>query len=150
MNNAVQRIIELGIVPVVHVKQAAWAEPLAQALIEGGLPAIEVLVRSEGALDILHTMKQNHPEMTVGAGTVMTVEQAQAAVKAGADFIVSPGYDQTMIDACSSWGIIWANWTACSAWARAMRCMPSSARISRRRSTARLARRRSASCFRRT
>lgn len=50
MSNAVQRITELGILPVIHVKQAAWAEPLAQALIKGGLPAIEVLVRSEGAL----------------------------------------------------------------------------------------------------
>lgn len=105
MNNAAQRIMELGILPVIHVKEAAWAEPLAQALIEGGLPAIEVLARSEGALDILRQMKQNHPEMTVGAGTIMTLEMAEAAVKAGADFIVSPGYDQAMIDACNSWGI---------------------------------------------
>lgn len=105
MNRATDRIMELGILPVIHVKDPAWQEPLAQALIDGGLPAIEVLCRSESALDILKSMKQNHPEMTVGAGTVMTVEMAEAAVKAGADFIVSPGYDQQMIDTCKSWGI---------------------------------------------
>ena len=105
MSNALDRILGLGILPVIHVKDPAWAEPLAQALIDGGLPAIEILVRSEGALDILRTMKQNHPEMTVGAGTIMTIEMAEAAVKAGADFIVSPGYEQEMVDACNRWGV---------------------------------------------
>lgn len=105
MNNSAQRITELGILPVIHVKEASWAEPLAKALIDGGIPAIEVLARSEGALDILHTMKTNHPEMTVGAGTILTVEMAEAAIDAGADFIVSPGYDQAMVDACIGRGI---------------------------------------------
>lgn len=102
---AANRIMQLGILPVIHIREPQWAEPLAQALIAGGIPAIEILARSEGALDILHHMKQAHPEMTVGAGTIMTVADAEAAVRAGADFIVSPGYDQAMVDACAAWGV---------------------------------------------
>lgn len=105
MKDAVQRILKLGILPVIHVKDPAWADPLAQALIDGGIPAIEVLARSEGALEVVRRMKQSHPEMIVGAGTILRVDDARAAVKAGADFIVSPGYDQAMVDACIAWGV---------------------------------------------
>lgn len=105
MKHAVQRILELGILPVIHVQDPAWTDPLAQALIDGGIPAIEVLARSEGALEVVRRMKQAHPEMTVGAGTILSVERAREAVQAGADFIVSPGYDQAMVDACSAWKV---------------------------------------------
>lgn len=105
MKNAIDRISEIGILPVIHVKKEEWAEPLAQALTDGGIPAIEILARSEGAMRILHTMKESHPELTVGAGTIMTVGDAAKAVEAGAGFIVSPGYDQKLVDACNSWGI---------------------------------------------
>ncbi len=105
MKNAIQRITEIGILPVANVKKAEWSEPLAQALIDGGIPAIEVLARSEGAMQAVHTMKMNHPELTVGAGTIMTVKDAAKAVEAGAGFIVSPGYDQKLVDACNSWDI---------------------------------------------
>ena len=105
MHAAVEKILEIGILPVIHIRKDSWTEPLADALVAGGIPAIEILARSEGALSNLTRMKAYRPEMVVGAGTIMTVEQARQAVEAGADFIVSPGYDQAMVDACQAWNI---------------------------------------------
>ena len=106
MKNPAELIRSIGILPVLNVKDPALAEPLAQVLIKTGIPAIEVLFRNEKALQVLTEMKKNHPEMAVGAGTVLTVEQAKIAVEAGADFIVCPGYVQSIVDWCNAQDVL--------------------------------------------
>ena len=106
MKNPGELIRSIGVLPVLNVKNPDLAEPLAQVLIKTGIPAIEVLFRNEKALQVLTEMKKNHPEMAVGAGTVLTLEQAKAAVEAGADFIVCPGYVQSIVDWCNEQGVL--------------------------------------------
>lgn len=98
--NVSEIICRTGILPVLNVRDPALAEPLAQTLLQAGIQAIELLLRNENALSILSAMKKNHPEMAVGAGTVLTLEQAQQAVAAGADFLVCPGYVSHIVDWC--------------------------------------------------
>ncbi len=102
-----EKIRSIGILPVINIKKEEWAEPLANTLIRSGIPAIEIVLRNEKALSILEGMKKNHPDMTVGAGTVLSVEQAEAAVAAGADFLVSPGYSQAIVDFCNERGVLY-------------------------------------------
>ena len=92
MKDLAERFHEVGVVPVVVLEDVKDAVPLAQALVEGGLPCAEVTFRTAAA--------EEFPEMLVGAGTVLTTEQVDAAVKAGAKFIVSPGFDPEIVDYC--------------------------------------------------
>ena len=98
--NEIEMIQELGVVPVVVLNDAKDALPLAEALCEGGLPCAEVTFRTEAAEESIRLMTKEFPEMLVGAGTVLTIEQADCAVDAGAKFIVSPGFDGEIVDHC--------------------------------------------------
>lgn len=101
MNTDMQtQITELGVVPVVVLENADDAAPLAKALVEGGLPCAEVTFRTAAAEESIRRMTEAYPEMLVGAGTVLTVEQVDRAVAAGAKFIVSPGFDPEIVDYC--------------------------------------------------
>lgn len=91
---------KLGVVPVVVLEDTKDAVPLAKALVEGGLPCAEVTFRTEAAEESIRLMTEQFPEMLVGAGTVLTREQVDAAVAAGAKFIVSPGFDPEIVDYC--------------------------------------------------
>ena len=91
MNQILEQLGTYGIVPVVVLQDAAKAEPLAEALCKGGLACAEVTFRTDAAEESIRIMSEKFPEMLVGAGTVLTTEQADRAVKAGAKFIVSPG-----------------------------------------------------------
>lgn len=91
---------EALVVPVVVLNDAKDAEPLAKALVEGGLPCAEVTFRTEAAEESIRRMATKYPEMLVGAGTVLTIEQVERAVNAGAKFIVSPGFDPEIVDYC--------------------------------------------------
>jgi len=93
MNTTLQRIYEIGIIPVIAIEDAALAVPLAKALVDGGLPAAEVTFRTAAAEDAIRAIAKEVPEMLLGAGTVLTCEQADRAMAAGATFIVAPGYD---------------------------------------------------------
>ena len=95
-----EMIRELGVVPVVVLNDAKDARPLAEALCEGGLPCAEVTFRTEAAEESIRSMVKEFPEMFVGAGTVLTIEQADRAIDAGAKFIVSPGFDPEIVDHC--------------------------------------------------
>ena len=95
-----EKIVEWGIVPVVVLHNANYAKPLAKALIDGGLPCAEVTFRTAAAAESIAIIAKAFPEMMVGAGTVLTVEQVQKAVSAGARFIVSPGFDAEIVDYC--------------------------------------------------
>lgn len=94
MNEQVSRqLSEIGIVPVIKLSCAKDAKALASALIAGGVPAAEVTFRAKGADQVIKDMLAAYPDMMVGAGTVINMEQAKRAVEAGAKFIVSPGFD---------------------------------------------------------
>ena len=91
---------KIGIVPVVVLDDAKDAAPLAEALTEGGLPCAEVTFRTAAAADVIKIMTEKYPEMLVGAGTVLTTEQVDRAVAAGAKFIVSPGLNPEVVKYC--------------------------------------------------
>ncbi len=91
-----------GIVPVIQINKVEDAVPLAKALIDGGLPVAEVTFRTEAAEEAIKLMSDAYPEMIIGAGTVLTVEQVDAAVKAGSQFIVSPGLNPKIVKYCQS------------------------------------------------
>lgn len=98
--NLTEQIREIGIVPVIKLNDASKAAPLAKALCEGGLPCAEVTFRTECAADSIRAMKAACPEMLVGAGTVLTTQQVDSAVKAGSSFIVSPGLNPDIVKYC--------------------------------------------------
>ncbi len=86
------------LVPVVKLDRTEDAKPLAEALCAGGLPVAEVTFRTEAAEESIRIMKQNFPDMNVGAGTVVNVEQAKRAQDAGAAFLVSPGLSRSVVE----------------------------------------------------
>lgn len=102
MEKMQEQLQKFGVVPVVVLNNAKDALPLAKALIEGGLPCAEVTFRTEAAEESIRQMAAEYPEMLVGAGTVLTIEQVDRAVNAGARFIVSPGFDPEIVDYCLS------------------------------------------------
>lgn len=106
MNEVLEKIQEIGIVPVVILEDAKDAEPLAKALCEGGLPCAEVTFRTAAAEESIRIMTEKYPDMLVGAGTVLTTEQVDRAVLAGAKFIVSPGLNPQIVKYCVEKGIL--------------------------------------------
>ena len=100
MKTIEEQFREYAVVPVVVLDDARDAVPLAEALTEGGLPCAEVTFRTEAAEESIRRMCEKYPEMLVGAGTVLTIEQVDRAVAAGAKFIVSPGFDPEIVDYC--------------------------------------------------
>ena len=105
MNEVLEKIQKIGIVPVVVLDDAKDAAPLAKALCEGGLPCAEVTFRTAAAEESIRIMAKEFPDMLVGAGTVLTTEQVDRAVNAGAKFIVSPGLNPTVVKYCVDKGI---------------------------------------------
>ena len=83
---------QYGIVPVINIPREELAVPLAQALTEGGLPLIEVTMRNPNSLAALRRIKREKPSMLAGAGTILTTQQVDEALDAGADFAVAPGF----------------------------------------------------------
>lgn len=100
MKTLEEQFYEYAVVPVVVFDDADDAAPLAEALIKGGLPCAEVTFRTEAAEESIRIMNKKYPDMLVGAGTVLTTEQVDRAVAAGAKFIVSPGFDPEIVDYC--------------------------------------------------
>ncbi len=105
MNEVLEKIQKIGIVPVVVLNDAKDAEPLAKALCAGGLPCAEVTFRTAAAAESIKIMSTKFPEMLVGAGTVLTTEQVDRAVEAGAKFIVSPGLNPKIVKYCQEKGV---------------------------------------------
>jgi 2-dehydro-3-deoxyphosphogluconate aldolase/(4S)-4-hydroxy-2-oxoglutarate aldolase len=100
MTNPIARLGELGIIPVVRLEDPTQGDRLAEALLAGGLPCAEITFRTSAAGEGIRRMCARSPEMLVGAGTVVTPDQAQQAVEAGARFIVSPGFDRRVVEWC--------------------------------------------------
>ena len=106
MTKSVIEIIgELGVFPIVVIDNPADAEPLGEALMEGGLPIVEVTFRTPAAAEAISIFAGKFPEMTVGAGTVLSNELADAAADAGAEFILTPGFNPAVVDYCLGKGL---------------------------------------------
>ncbi len=101
MSDMNQRISEIGVVPVIKLNNPERdAANLAKALCEGGIPVAEVTFRAAGADTAIRLMREACPDMLVGAGTVLTTEQVDKALAAGAQFIVTPGFDPELVAYC--------------------------------------------------
>jgi len=95
----------IGILPVIAVPSAEAAVPLADALVDGGVTALEVTLRSACALEAIVRIRRAHPEMVLGAGTILDRQQAVAARDAGVDFLVAPGLDPEIVAAARELGL---------------------------------------------
>ena len=91
-------LYDIGIIPVIQLDETAEAGSLARALIEGGIPCAEVTFRAAGADEVISRMRAAYPDMLVGAGTVLTTEQAGSAIAAGAQFLVAPGFNRAVAE----------------------------------------------------
>jgi len=108
MSEKIDRIISAApVIPVITVRGAEDAVPLARALAAGGLPAVEVTLRTAGSLAALEAIAKNVPDAIAGAGTVLSRGQAKAAADAGAAFLVSPGATDRLIEAMQDVGLPW-------------------------------------------
>ncbi len=100
MDDLLKRIGQMGLVPVVVVEDEDKAPGVANALIEGGLPIMEVTLRTQAAIASIKKIKNEFPKMLLGAGTVLSVDKAKEAVDAGAEFIVAPGFNEKLVSWC--------------------------------------------------
>ena len=106
MNELQTKIGEIGVVPVIKLNNPTRdAVKLADALCAGGVPVAEVTFRAAGAAEAIRLMAESHPEMLVGAGTVLTTAQVDEAIAAGASFIVTPGLDIEIVKYCQEKGV---------------------------------------------
>ena len=100
MKTIFEKIENLGIVPVVKIMDAEDAVKLGKALVKGGLPIAEITFRTDAAEEAISKLHTELPEILLGAGTVLTVDQVKKAVSAGAEFIVAPGFNPDVVDYC--------------------------------------------------
>ena len=103
--DVLKRLAQSGVVPVVVLEDAKDAVPTAKAMLAGGIDVMEITFRSAAAADSIKAVAQECPDMVVGAGTVINLEQCKLAVECGAKFIVSPGYDEETVAWCCDNGI---------------------------------------------
>jgi 2-dehydro-3-deoxyphosphogluconate aldolase/(4S)-4-hydroxy-2-oxoglutarate aldolase len=96
-NTVFDRFYSIGVMPVLEIDSVERAAPLAESLLAGGLPVAEITLRTEAALESIRTIAREAPDVLLGAGTVITREQAQAALDAGAQFLVSPGMVEQVV-----------------------------------------------------
>nr|WP_144396153.1 bifunctional 4-hydroxy-2-oxoglutarate aldolase/2-dehydro-3-deoxy-phosphogluconate aldolase [Photobacterium piscicola] len=99
-NEWIDRLRALRVMPVIQIEHAADAVPLAKILVENGLPAAEITFRTVAAAESIRLIRTAYPEIVLCAGTVLTVEQVNAAIEAGADFVISPGFNPTTVKYC--------------------------------------------------
>ncbi len=104
-NNMLSELYSIGLIPVIKIENPDDAIPLAKALIDGGLPAAEITFRTACAAEAIKNITETYPEMLVGAGTVLTTEQVDAAIAAGSKFLVSPGLNPKVTAYALSKGI---------------------------------------------
>ena len=102
MNNVFDKLYEYGIIPVSTVNLLSRAVPTARALAEGGLPVAEITFRTTLAAKAIDAIASELPDFLIGAGTVLTPEQAHEAIAAGAKFVVSPGTNPAVVEYCLS------------------------------------------------
>ncbi len=105
MNSTLEQLAAVKIIPVIALDRAQDIIPLGRALAENGLPAAEITFRSDAAAEAIRLLREDQPNMLIGAGTVLNRAQAIAAKEAGATFVVSPGFNPNTVKACQEIGI---------------------------------------------
>jgi 2-dehydro-3-deoxyphosphogluconate aldolase/(4S)-4-hydroxy-2-oxoglutarate aldolase len=105
MHSVLEALGKIGIVPVIKIDDAAKAVPLAKALIAGGIPCAEVTFRTQAGEEAIRRINKEAPDILLGAGTVLSVDQVDRAINAGAKFIVSPGFNPKVVSHCIAKGI---------------------------------------------
>jgi 2-dehydro-3-deoxyphosphogluconate aldolase/(4S)-4-hydroxy-2-oxoglutarate aldolase len=100
VNDVLTRIGDLKLVPVVKIDQAKDAQALGKALLVGGLPVAEITFRTDAAEEAIRLLRRETPDLLVGAGTVLTVDNVKRAIDAGAQFMVAPGFNPKVVDYC--------------------------------------------------
>ncbi|NGN96585.1 bifunctional 4-hydroxy-2-oxoglutarate aldolase/2-dehydro-3-deoxy-phosphogluconate aldolase [Grimontia sp. S25] len=105
MTEIEKKLDAIKVVPVIAISDASKAAKLAEVLIENGLPCAEVTFRTEQAAQAMRNMRDAFPDMLIGAGTVLNKEQVDAAIEAGVDFVVSPGFNPTTVKYCQEKGM---------------------------------------------
>jgi 2-dehydro-3-deoxyphosphogluconate aldolase / (4S)-4-hydroxy-2-oxoglutarate aldolase len=103
-----ERVSRCGVVPVIAIEQVAAALPLADALLRGGLPVVEITFRTAAAAEVIRKLAQERPQLTVGAGTVLTSANLQAAKASGAAFAVAPGLNPQIVREAQQLGLPFA------------------------------------------
>jgi 2-dehydro-3-deoxyphosphogluconate aldolase/(4S)-4-hydroxy-2-oxoglutarate aldolase len=106
--NPFDRIAEIGVLPVIAIEDAAQAVPLADALLEGGLPVAEITFRTAAAAAVIAAMSKERPDLLVGAGTILDPAALDTARNSGARFGLAPGFDPTVVDHAASTGLPFA------------------------------------------
>ncbi|MCD9469162.1 bifunctional 4-hydroxy-2-oxoglutarate aldolase/2-dehydro-3-deoxy-phosphogluconate aldolase [Photobacterium phosphoreum] len=99
-NEWIDRLRALRVMPVIQIENAADAVPLAKVLVENGLPAAEITFRTAAAAESIRLIRTAYPQIVLCAGTVLTIEQVDAAIAAGADFVISPGFNPSTVTYC--------------------------------------------------
>ena len=95
-----ERVREIGIVPVISISDVEKAVPLARALVAGGIPCAEITFRTEEGEESIRRIAKEVPEILLGAGTMLTIDQVHRAKRAGAKFLVSPGFNRKVVEVC--------------------------------------------------
>ena len=106
MDGVLERLGNTGLVPVVVIEDVANAVPTANALIAGGIDVMEITLRTKAGLDSIMAVAKSCPDMLVGAGTVITLDQTKQCADAGAKFIVSPGFNRSQVEWCLEKGLV--------------------------------------------
>ncbi|PSU72629.1 2-dehydro-3-deoxyphosphogluconate aldolase [Photobacterium phosphoreum] len=99
-NEWIDRLRALRVMPVIQIENAVDAVPLAKVLVENGLPAAEITFRTAAAAESIRLIRAAYPQIVLCAGTVLTIEQVDAAIAAGADFVISPGFNPSTVTYC--------------------------------------------------
>ena len=105
MSNVLERVAEIGVVPVIAIDKPDYALPLADALIQGGLPVVEITFRTAAAAEVIRLLAKERPSLLIGAGTVLTPETVLTALQAGATFAVAPGLNPRVVQAAQKAGL---------------------------------------------
>jgi len=100
MSKTFEALSQIGLVPVITIDKPQYAVPLARALLDGGIGCAEITFRTSSAEEAIHKISSECHEMLIGAGTMLTVQQVEQAVRAGAQYIVSPGFDTSIVGWC--------------------------------------------------
>lgn len=106
MDQVLNKLSDVKIIPVVKINSLTTVEMLGRTLIDNALPCVEITFRTKYASEAIKILRSNHPDMLIGAGTVLTTEQVDAAIYSGADFVVSPGFNPKIVKYCQQRGIV--------------------------------------------
>ena len=105
MSDIFNQLKNFRIIPVIVIDDPSKSAPLGKALIDGGLPCGEITFRTANAAEAIREMAKAHPNMLLGAGTILTPAQADSAVEAGAKFLIAPGFNPEVVRHCQKKGI---------------------------------------------